>query len=108
MDHLLPQLAEAEPGVYVADPDGVLRAVHLHHGGEYALTDIIQFFELGTAIEELAVDIIELDRKELRELKAMAESCRDAYPEEFIAMCVALYRGAIDQPGDTVRFYGNF
>jgi len=92
----------------VTEPDGRLRQVHLHQGGEYALTDIIEFFELGTAIEELAVDIVEFDRKELRELKAMTESCRDDYPEEFIAMCFALYRGALDVPGDIVRFYANF
>ncbi len=108
MDRILPQLADAEPGVYVVDPDGALRVVHLHHDGEYALTDVIEYFELGAAIDELAVDIIELDRKELRELKAMAEACREDYPEEFIAMCVALYRSAVDQPGDAVRFYGNF
>jgi hypothetical protein len=108
MERILPLLVDAEPGVYVSEPDGNLRQLHLHLGGEYTLTDIIEFFELGTAIEELAVDIVELDRKELRELKAMTEACRDDYPEEFIAMCFALYRGAIDIPGDTVRFYGNF
>src|SRR5271155_575307 len=108
MDRILPLLVDAEPGVYVPEPDGGLRQLHLHHGGDYALTDIIEFFELGTAIEELAVDIVELDRKELRELKAMTEACRDDYPAEFIAMCFALYRDAIDIPGDTVRFFSNF
>ena len=86
-------------------PEGALRQVHLHTGGEYALTDIIEFFELGTAIEELAIDVVEFDRKELRELKAMVEACRDDYPAEFIALCLDVHRAALDQPGDSVRFF---
>ena len=105
---VLPQLAEADPGVYLVEPDGTLRLVHAHQGGEYALTDIIEFFELGTAIDELAVDIVEFDRKELRELKAMVDAYRADYPPEFIAMCLDVHRDAIAVDGDTVRFYGNF
>jgi hypothetical protein len=105
---VLPQLAEADPGVYLVEPDGRLRLVHLHQGSEYALTDIIEFFELGTAIEELAVDIVEFDRKELRELKAMVDGYRADYPPEFIQMCLDVHRDAIAVEGDTVRFYSNF
>ncbi|HUA53610.1 MAG TPA: hypothetical protein VMB81_15675 [Candidatus Sulfotelmatobacter sp.] len=105
---ILPQLAEAEPGVYLAETDGRLRLVHLHRGEEYALTDIIEFFELGTVIEELAVDIVEFDRKELRELKAMVDAYRADYPPEFIEMCLDVHRDAIAIEGDTVRFYSNF
>jgi hypothetical protein len=108
MERILPELAEAEPGVYLVEPDGALRQVHLHQGGEYALTDIVEFFELGTVIEELAVDIVELDRKELRELKAMVDAYRADYPPDFIQMCLDVHRDAIAVAGDTVRFYGNF
>jgi hypothetical protein len=108
MDRILPLLAEADPGVYVVEPGDTLRQIHLHRGGEYALTDIIEFFELGSPVEELAVDIVEFDREDLRALKAMAEACRDDYPEDFIAMCFDVCAGAVDQPGDAVRFYGNF
>jgi len=108
MDRILPLLADADPGVYVVEPDQTLRPIHLHRGSEYALTDIVEFFELGNPVEELAVDIVEFDREELRTLKAMADACRDDYPEDFIAMCFDLCAGAIDQPGDLVRFYGNF
>jgi hypothetical protein len=108
MDRILPLLADADPGVYLVDAEGALRQVHAHQGGEYALIDIVEFFELGTTIEELAVDIVEFDRVELRALKAMADSCRDDYPAEFITMCYDVYEEAIGVSGDLVRFYGNF
>ncbi len=108
MDRILPELAEAEPGVYLVTSDGALRQVHLHQGGEYLLTDITEFFELGTVIEELAVDIVEFDRKELRELKSMVDAYRADYPPDFIAMCLDIHEEAIGVDGDTVRFYGNF
>jgi hypothetical protein len=108
MDRILPLLADAEPGVYVIDENDMLRLVHDHAGGEYALTDVIEFFELGTAIDELAIDIVEFDRYELRELKSMADAYRLSYPEEFIAMCLEMHEGAIALPGETVRFYANF
>ena len=106
---ILPLLAEAEPGVYLVEPDGSLRQVHRHQGGEYALTDIVEFFELGTVIDELAVDVVELDRKELRELKAMVDAYRADYPIDFITMCLDVHRGSLAVPGDeAVVFYGNF
>ncbi len=108
MNHLLPALAEADPGVYAVAPDGTLRQIHLHQGGEYALTDIIEFFELGTAIEELAVDILEFNRQELRTLKTMADAYSFDYPQEYIEMCLEIHRGAEGLDGDLVRFYGNF
>jgi hypothetical protein len=108
MNQLLPALAEADPGVYVVERDGTLRQVHLHQGGDYSLTDIIEFFELGTAIDELAVDILEFNRKELRELKAMADAYSFDYPQEYIEMCLEMHRGALTLEGDLVRFYGNF
>ena len=109
MDRILPALAEAEPGVYLVRPDdGTLRQVHRHQGGEYALTDIVEFFELGTVIEDLAVDIVEFDREELRALKSMVDAYRASYPPEFIAMCHDVHQEAIGVDGDIVRFYGNF
>ena len=109
MDRILPALAEAEPGVYlVRSDDGRLRQVHRHQGSEYALVDIVEFFELGTVIEDLAVDIVEFDRKELRELKAMVDAYRADYPPDFIAMCRDIHEEAIGVDGDVVRFYGNF
>jgi hypothetical protein len=108
MDRILPLLADAEPGVYVVDENDMLRLVHDHQGGEYALTDVIEFFELGTAVDELALDIVEFDRFELRELKSMANAYQNSYPEEFIAMCLEIHEAAIAVPGDTVRFFANF
>lgn len=108
MDRILPQLADGDPGVYVVDPDGGLRQVHLYQGGDYALTDIIEFFELGSLIEDLAIDIVEFDRKELDDLKAIAEAYRLDYAPEFIAMCLEMQSGAPAVPDDVVRFYGNF
>src|SRR5207237_1074820 len=81
--------------VYVIDENDMLRLVHDHAGGEYALTDVIEFFELGTAIEELAVDIVEFDRFELRELKSMANAYQKSYPDEFIAMCLEIHEAAL-------------
>jgi hypothetical protein len=108
MDRILPLLADAEPGVYMIDENDMLRLVHDHLGGEYALTDVIEFFELGTAVDELAVDIVEFDRFELRELKSMANAYKLSYPEEFIAMCLEIHEAAIAVSGDSVRFYANF
>ncbi len=108
MDRILPLLADAEPGVYMIDENDMLRLVHDHAGGEYALTDVIEFFELGTAIDELAVDIVEFDRKDLRELKSMVDAYRADYPPDFIQMCFDIHEEAIGVDGDIVRFYGNF
>lgn len=108
MDRILPLLADSEPGVYMIDENDMLRLVHDHQGGEYVLTDVIEFFELGTAVDEVAVDIVEFDRFELRELKSMADAYRLSYPDEFIAMCLEIHEAAIAVPGETVRFYANF
>jgi hypothetical protein len=108
MDRILPLLADSGPGVYMIDENDMLRLVHEHADGEYALTDVIEFFELGTAIDELAIDIVEFDRFELRELTSMADAYRLSYPDEFIAMCLEIHEAAIAVSGDTVRFYANF
>ncbi len=101
-------LSAAAPGVYAVTEDGQIRFVAPYEGGDYRLSDIFEFFELGELLEEDGAPGIELDRKELRQLKAMADAYSFDHPEEFIELCLEIHRASLLLPGDTVSFYSNF
>lgn len=102
------ELEDEEPGVYRFNPDGTLDLIHAHDGGDYALTDILEFFELGELIDGGDMPGLELDRKELSQLARMAQEYRSDHPAEFIKMCADVVRAARDLDGGAVRYFSNF
>lgn len=102
------ELEDEEPGVYRFNPDGDLELIHVYDGGEYSMTDILEYFELGELIEGDDSPGLELDRKELVQLARMAQETRLDHPHEFIKMCADMIRAAKDLPGGAVRFFANF
>ncbi len=97
-------------GVYALDDGGEERLVHHYQGGQYALADVAELFEVGTLAEAEAAGetVIVLDRNELRQLRTMAAAYSFDYEDGFIEMCTEMHRFAGAVPGDTVRFVSNF
>jgi hypothetical protein len=89
-------------------PDGTLVFVHEYAGealGEdYALADMAENFGLGTFDGEILI----LTRKELRDMKNLADAYSFDHAEGFIEMCLEMARVAATLPGDTVRFVSEF
>lgn len=89
-------------------PDGTLVFVHDYAGealGEdYALADVVGNFGLGRFDGEA----LTLTRKELRDMKNLADAYSFDHPEGFIEMCLEMSRVAATLPGETVRFVSEF
>ena len=102
------ELEHLPAGVYVTDGQGGFTLVHACLGGDYEMQDILEYFELGELVEAGEGCGLELDRKELKQLKEMAAEYEDDHPEEFITMCRDMLRAAVDLGGSPVRFYSNF
>lgn len=89
-------------------PDGTPVFVHDYAGealGEdYALADVVGNFGLGRFDGEA----LTLTRKELRDMKNLADAYSFDHPEGFIEMCLEMSRVAATLPGETVRFVSEF
>jgi hypothetical protein len=89
-------------------PDGTLVFVHDYAGEElgedYALADIVENFSLGT----FENDTLVLTRKELRDMKNLADAYSFDHPEGFVEMCLEMARVAATLPGETVTFVSEF
>lgn len=89
-------------------PDGSLVFVHDYAGealGEdYALADVVENFGLG----RLDGETLTLTRKELRDMKNLADAYSFDHAEGFIEMCLEMSRVAATLPGETVRFVSEF
>ena len=98
------------PGVYTKDTDGNMKLVHAYQGGDYALEDITEYFQLGRLEPPLQGDetILCLDAAELRRLKTMADAYSFDYEEGFIEMCLEIQRFASNLPEPTFQFVANF
>ena len=98
------------PGVYGTDADGHPVLVHRYQGGEYRLTEIIDFFQLGRLQPAAGQDhpALVLNRRELRNLKTMADAFSFDYEEAFIEMCHEMHRFAQGLPGEEQVFVANF
>ncbi len=98
-------------GVYCVDEgEQGAAVVHLYQGGEYSLLDVAQYFRLGQLQEPGGAgwSELELTRRELRELKVMADAYSFDYEAAFIEMCLELYRFAAQHTQDRFRFRANF
>ncbi|MGQ0663345.1 MAG: hypothetical protein ACT4P2_07110 [Pseudomonadota bacterium] len=100
----------AREGVYAAGPDGEPVLVHHYQGGDYALEDVVEFFELGRLEPSAAGEgsVLVLTAKEMRQLKTMADAYSFDYEEGFIEMCLDLHRFAAAYPGERFAFGANF
>lgn len=102
------ELEEGEEGVYRFEPDGTLTLIHEFLGGDYALIDILDFFELGEMLEAEGAQGLELDRKELDRLAALCEEAAEDHPAEFIEMCQDIVAAGDNVTAGAVRFFANF
>ena len=89
-------------------PDGSLVFVHEYAGEElgedYTLADVVENFALG----KFDGDTLTLTRKELRDMKNLADAYSFDHAEGFIEMCLEMSRVAATLPGDSVRFVSEF
>ena len=89
-------------------PDGSLVFVHEYAGEElgedYTLADVVGNFSLG----KFDGDTLTLTRKELRDMKNLADAYSFDHAEGFIEMCLEMSRVAATLPGDGVRFVSEF
>ncbi len=102
--------AKDPPGVYGTDADGRTVLVHSYQGGNYRLSEIIDIFQLGCLQPVAGQDrpALVLNRRELRNLKTMADAFSFDYEEAFIEMCHEMHRFAHRLPGEEQVFVANF
>jgi 5'-3' exonuclease len=82
------------PGVYAVDDKGELTLLHEYQDGDYSLEDVLEEFGFGRmeGSSENGDAVVELDSKEIRELKVNADAYSFDYDEGFIAMCLDIER----------------
>ncbi|MFD2264284.1 hypothetical protein ACFSM5_15380 [Lacibacterium aquatile] len=101
-------LSDYDPGVYLLGADGSPALVHLYEEGDYKLSDVVEFYELGELLEEDGAPGLELDEKEILQLaKAVAKFGED-HPPEFNAMCTAIVESVEGNEDAPYSFYSNF
>lgn len=88
-----------EPGVRCVEPDLGDTPVHRYQGGDYALEDIPELFQLGRVVSEPDDPAVRLalSADEIRELKVMADAYSFDFEVGLIDLCVDLYRFAIER-----------
>jgi hypothetical protein len=96
-------MADAQ-GVYVTGPDGRPLLVHEYLNENYGLGDVHGSLQLGTLAETETTLSVTLSRKEITDLKNLADAFSFDYDEGFIEMCGDMHRVAVELPGDTVTF----
>lgn len=103
-------LTDLDPGIYLVTPDGTFELIHAYDEGDYHLADIFDYFELGEVLEEDGAPGIELDAREIKQLRLMAKEYAADHPPEFIAMCRDMVKAAVDfaPEEEVVCFYENF
>jgi len=85
---------ESTNGVYCDDGSGTGRLVHEYAEEDYDLADIHRCFGLGRLETAGGRRALSLDGKEIRRLKAMADAESFDHPEDFILMCLDIFRFA--------------
>jgi hypothetical protein len=98
------RVSEAD-GVYLKAPDGAWRLVHAYLDEGYDLAEVATQFRLGRSVDTPEGVTLILSRKELRELKALADGFSFDYAAGFIEMCLDMHRAAAEAPGDEVTFF---
>lgn len=102
-------LTDLDPGVYLVTPSGSFELIFPYDEGDAHLSDIFDYFELGEVLEEDGAPGIELDAREMKQLKRMAKEYAGDHPPEFIAMCQAMVQAVADAAPDEeiLCFYEN-
>ncbi len=103
-------LTGLDAGIYVVTPNGAFELIHAYDEGDYHLSDIVDYFELGEVLEEDGAPGLELDAREIKQLGRMAKEYASDHPPEFIAMCRNMVKAALDFAAeeDVICFYENF
>ncbi|MFQ6017973.1 MAG: hypothetical protein ACE5KF_07235 [Kiloniellaceae bacterium] len=97
------------PGVYARRPGGQVVQVHAYQDGDYGLTDIAEVFGLGEAgLADDGRPALALTRKELRQLKVLADAYSFDYEEGLIELCLDLHRFALEADAEPIRFWADF
>jgi hypothetical protein len=90
---------DAEPGVYLKDPDGRWRRIHDDRGGDYHLHDLRELFGLGVrGQDEAGLPLLALDRTQARRLPALARSAEAALDPGLLALIAELSEAAATLP----------
>lgn len=98
-------MSDQPEGVYAAGRDGRPTLVHEYLNENYGLGDVSEMLQLGrlSESEDEALSLT-LSRKEITDLKNLADAFSFDYDEGFIEMCLDIHRFAADAPGDTLVF----
>ncbi|HJS31976.1 MAG TPA: hypothetical protein VJ924_08280 [Alphaproteobacteria bacterium] len=96
--------AESE-GVYARLPNGEAFLVHAYLDANYAMAEIAECFKLGRLEEHAGGIILTLTRKELRDLRNLADAYSFDYDAGFIEMCLDIYRASAELPGESIGFF---
>jgi hypothetical protein len=97
-------MSDTIQGVYVTGRDGRPVLVHEYLNDNYGLGDVHGSLQLGTLAETETTLSIALSRKEITDLKNLADAFSFDYDEGFVEMCGDMHRVAADLPGETVTF----
>lgn len=81
-------------GVYCDDGSGAERLVHEYTDEDYDLEDIHRCFGLGRLESDDGGLALSLVGDEIRRLKVMADAQSFDHPEDFIIMCLDIFRFA--------------
>jgi len=91
-------------GVYTTGRDGKPMLVHEYLNDNYGLGDVHGSLQLGVLAETEVTLSVTLNRKELTDLKNLADAFSFDYDEGFIEMCLDIHRFALGVPGETLVF----
>ena len=93
-------------GVYCLHESGETSLVHAYTDEDYELFDIIELFAVGemTSLDDAEGVVFTLPRTKLRPLKVQADAESFDHPEDFIEMCLDIYRFGHQTTEDPLRF----
>lgn len=93
----------SDEGVYATGRDGQPALVHAYINENYGLGDVQEMLEIGRLSESDDETLtLTLSRKEITDLKNLADAFSFDYDEGFIEMCLDIHRFASEAPGDTL------
>jgi hypothetical protein len=98
-------MSDGSDGVYATDRDGRPVLVHEYLNENYGLGDVSEMLQLGRLSESDDEALtLALSRKEITDLKNLADAFSFDYDEGFIEMCLDIHRFAAEAVGETLVF----
>ncbi len=103
------QVSAPGTGVFARRPDGTLHRVHAYEDGDYGLEDVAEAFQLGRLASAAGgVVTLRLSRRELGQLKMMADAYSFDHEAGFIEMCLDIVRFGTSAAEDPLHLEANF